>query len=73
MSAQWQVHATLDDTPNGLRLELHATRIVDGVSQTSHDVVMVDHAGEARAECAHYAALIGAEGFTLEDRRKSAA
>jgi hypothetical protein len=72
MSATWQIQAILDDATDGLRLVMHATREVDGETQQTSDMMIVDHPAEARLECTRFAQLLGVEDYALVDRRDAA-
>ena len=73
MTSAWNVRGILGNAGDELRLEMVATREHHGRTETTADVISVLHAAEARAECAHFAQMLGAETYTLEDRRAVAA
>lgn len=65
----WTIHATLEPVGDRYRLEIIASRTIDGREQNSCDVMMVDHPAEARMECARFAELHGVGDYVIEDRR----
>jgi len=73
MSEKWTIHATLEEAASGYALFMKATRTVNGKVENTSDFVHVTCLPEARHECSVFANTIGAEGYTLEERRKPAA
>jgi hypothetical protein len=68
----WQIQAILDDASDGLRLVMHATREIDGHTEQTSDMMIVDHPAEARLECSRFAKVLGVEDYALVDRRDAA-
>jgi len=73
MASAWVVRGILDHAGDELRLELVATREVNGRTEYTADVTAVSHPAEARMECVRFAQTLGVETYTLEDRRAVAA
>jgi hypothetical protein len=73
MTNAWVVRAALEQAGEELRLEMVATREINGRTEYTADIVAVDHPAEARAECARFARTLGVETYSLEDRRAAAA
>jgi hypothetical protein len=73
MTNAWTVRAVLDHAGDELRLEMVATREINGRTEYTGDVTAVSRPAEARLECARFARTLGVETYTLEDRRAVAA
>jgi hypothetical protein len=73
MNHDWKIRATLDHADGGFRLFMAATREIDGRTEQTSDMVMVDHPAEARLACQRFAEALGVDSYVLDDRRKGAA